>query len=457
MEAAVSSNSPQPSLSVVSEDPYTNPGTYHRTQVEPDTAAFGSTIVSVFQSGRSTNWGASNFGWSVSSDAGLTWTDGFLPGTTTHATPPGRWRRITDPAVAYDAAHDTWLIVGEGLRRLRCALSGSCAGARVFVSRSTDGAQTFGEPLLPRRPTRSQFFDVPWVACDNFSTSPFYGNCYMVWVDGWDRALLYASTSADGGLTWTAAAITPNYRCVDHPIPVVQTNGNVVVAFIEGCDTLKRQTFISADGGASYTGPFDIAAGDGRFPGGGFRTVGGVSLDVDAAGTIYAAWPECHFRPPGPSGQLCGSHNDIALSTSQDGRHWTDTVRVPIDPVTSSVDHFLPAIAVDPQTSGSSAHIGIVYYFYPEQVCGPRTCQPSVGFVSSTDRGATWNVQQLAGPFKNTWFPLTDSGYMVGEYIGISFVDGKAIPVFPVATEGRCKLGDLTSCHEWIASATIPI
>jgi hypothetical protein len=46
---------------------------------------------------------------------------------------------------------------------------------------------------------------------------------------------------------------------------------------------------------------------------------------------------------------------------------------------------------------------------------------------------------------------------MVGEYIGISFVDGKAIPVFPVATEGRCKLGDLTSCHVWIASATIPI
>jgi len=63
-----------PQLVMVSEDPYTNPGTYHPTQVEPVSAAFCSTIVSVFQSGRSTYWDASNLGWSVSNDAGLTWT-----------------------------------------------------------------------------------------------------------------------------------------------------------------------------------------------------------------------------------------------------------------------------------------------------------------------------------------------------------------------------------------------
>jgi len=69
----------------VSEEPYTNPGSYHRTQVEPDTFAFGSTVVSVFQTGRSYEWGASNIGWSVSSDGGSTWNDGFLPSTTVHA------------------------------------------------------------------------------------------------------------------------------------------------------------------------------------------------------------------------------------------------------------------------------------------------------------------------------------------------------------------------------------
>jgi hypothetical protein len=451
MEAAVSSSGPQPSLSAVSEDPYTNPGTYHRTQVEPVTAAFGSTVVSVFQTGRATNWGASNFGWAVSRDAGATWTDGFLPGTTIHATPPGRWKRVTDPSVAYDAKHDAWLIQGLGTRNLDGARD------RVFVSLSTDGAATFGEPIIVARADGSQYFDKGWVSCDDFEASPFYGNCYTVWYDPIHEARLHASTSSDGGLNWTKAAIERVQRCVDYPMPVVQPDGTVVLGFIDGCHDFKRRTFISTDGGKTYIGPFDIAARDGRYPGGSLRTLGGLSVDVDAAGTIYAAWPDCYFRPPRIEGRRCGTHNDIAFSTSHDGRHWTNVVRVPIDPVTSSVDHFLSAIAVDPRTSGASAHIGIVYYFYPEQICGWRTCQLSVGFVSSTDGGATWDVQQLAGPFKNTWFPLTDSGYMVGEYIGISFVDGKAIPVFPVATEGGCKLGDLTSCHVWIASATIPI
>ena len=65
--------------------------------------------------------------------------------------------------------------------------------------------------------------------------------------------------------------------------------------------------------------------------------------------------------------------------------------------------------------------------------------------------------QQLAGPFKTTWLPLTYSGYMVGDYISVSFLNGHAVPVFTVATEGKCKLGDITSCNVWTASAMIPV
>jgi hypothetical protein len=117
----------------------------------------------------------------------------------------------------------------------------------------------------------------------------------------------------------------------------------------------------------------------------------------------------------------------------------------------------LPAIAVDPTTSGSSAHIAVVYYFYPDADCTVATCDLSVGFTSSIDGGATWSSQQLAGPFKNTWFPLTSSGYMVGDYFSVSFVDGKAVPVFIFGTKGTCELGDVTSCNVWTASATIPL
>jgi hypothetical protein len=43
----------------LSADPYTNPNSQHQTQVEPDTFAYGSTIVAAFQSGRFTGTGSS--------------------------------------------------------------------------------------------------------------------------------------------------------------------------------------------------------------------------------------------------------------------------------------------------------------------------------------------------------------------------------------------------------------
>ncbi|MGH2670653.1 MAG: hypothetical protein ACRDH5_16345, partial [bacterium] len=281
--------------------------------------------------------------------------------------------------------------------------------------------------------------------------------CYSAWsVFTPDEVRLRAYTSSDGGLTWTRAS-TPKGHCPFQAMPVVQPNGNVVVPFSDHCK-LTSHAFVSTDGGESYLGPFGSLPGvDGRFPKGNLRAMGVHSIAVDGAGRIYRVWADCGFRPPPTEERVCGTRNDIVLSTSDDGRGWTDMVRIPIDRVTSSVDHFLPAIAVDPETSGASAHIAIAYYYHPQTVCDPRTCQLDVGLVSSVDGGSTWDVQQLAGPFKHTWFPLTTGGYMVGEYLGISFVDGNAIPVFPVATKGKCELGDVTSCNVWSAAATIPL
>jgi hypothetical protein len=439
-------------LSVVSEDPYANPDTYHRTQVEPETSSFGSTIVSAFQTGRSLEWGASNLGWSVSTNAGATWTDGFLPGTTVHATPPGRWERVVDPSVAYDARHDHWLIEGLGTRNLTGQRD------RLFVSVSTDGAQTFGEPIIVARADRFQVFDKNWITCDNTPTSPFYGNCYTAWDndydDGHNLLRLHAATSVDGGLTWTAATTPRRSRAFAFGVqPVVQPSGTVVMP--TGCFPCFG-SFVSADGGSTYRGPFAMPKVNSRKVRGGLRMPLGLrSVGADAAGTVYAVWQDCRFRDLG-AGRHC-VHNDIVMSTSTNGRRWSSVARIPIDPRTSSVDHFLPAIAVDPATSGSSAHLAVVYYFYPDADCNRATCDLYVGLASSTDGGAAWTSQTLAGPFKTPWFPLTYSGYMVGDYVGISFLDGSAIPVFAVGIEGTCELGDVTSCNVWTESATVPV
>jgi hypothetical protein len=60
------------SLVKISSDPYKNPDSNHKTQVEPDTLAFGNTIVSVFQSGRFFDGGASNIGFAPSPNGGQT-------------------------------------------------------------------------------------------------------------------------------------------------------------------------------------------------------------------------------------------------------------------------------------------------------------------------------------------------------------------------------------------------
>jgi hypothetical protein len=67
-------------LTQVSSDPFTDTDAQHMTQVEPDTFANGSTIVSAFQVGRVIGGGSSDVGWATSNDGGATWAHGFLPG-----------------------------------------------------------------------------------------------------------------------------------------------------------------------------------------------------------------------------------------------------------------------------------------------------------------------------------------------------------------------------------------
>src|ERR1041385_205151 len=73
----------------VSSDPYADAQAQHQTEVEPDTFAWGNTIVSAFQTGRVSGGGASNIGFATSTNGGSTWTRGFLPGITPNGSPTG--------------------------------------------------------------------------------------------------------------------------------------------------------------------------------------------------------------------------------------------------------------------------------------------------------------------------------------------------------------------------------
>src|SRR6185503_10623515 len=96
-------------------------------------------------------------------------------------------------------------------------------------------------------------------------------------------------------------------------------------------------------------------------------------------------------------------------------------------------DHFIPGLGVDHATSGTTAKLGLYYYFYPNANCTAATCQMSVGFISSADGGSTWSAAQtVAGPMTMAQISNTSQGRMVGDYISCSVVNGKSIALFAV-------------------------
>ncbi|MFJ9780919.1 sialidase family protein [Amycolatopsis sp. NPDC101161] len=397
----------------VSADPFTDAQAQHRTEVEPDTFAFGSTIVSAFQVGRVSGGGSSDIGFATSTDGGGTWTQGFLPGTT--ANTGGPCGQISDASVAFDAKHNVWLISSLGVN---CP-----TGEPVLTSRSTDGGKTFGNPVT----TATGSLDKNWIVCDNTATSPFFGSCYTEYDITSSGDSLRMKTSTDGGLTWGPARAPSGTHTGLGGQPVVQPNGTVVVPYLSLNDQIR--SFRSTNGGASWTSTTQVASISHHDAAGGLREEALPSAEIDGAGTVYVAWSDCRFRSGCPS-------NDIVLSKSANGTTWSAPTRIPIDATTSTVDHFVPGIGVDPSTSGTSARIGLTYYFYPTANCTAATCRLDVGFISSTNGGTSWSTAtQVAGPMNLSWIPNTSQGRMFGDYISTSVrAGGNAFPIIPIAS-----------------------
>lgn len=95
----------------------------HATVVEPHSAAFGATIVAVFQVARRETGGTAAIGFATSTDAARTWQAGLVPSR-------GPSPFSTDPVVAFDAVHSRWLLA---------SLGPSAGMGTIQVSGSADG------------------------------------------------------------------------------------------------------------------------------------------------------------------------------------------------------------------------------------------------------------------------------------------------------------------------------
>lgn len=406
----------------ISTDPLLNVGAQHQSEVEPVTAAWGSTIVSTFQVGRfaTQGSGAAATGWATSTNGGASWTHGLLTGINTATASPGNYPRSVNETVAYDAAHGKWLIVTLGMALVSPS---RYKEVEMFVSDSADGLTW----SAPRSVVKTNGPDKSWIVCDNHSTSSHYGRCYVLYSASSLTNRLQSVYTNDGSMNWSTPVGTATNQNGYDVNPIVQPNGNLVV-LATATNPFRITAFRSTNGGASFTDPVTVSVVQAHSVKSFLRQRDKPSAAVADDGTIYTAWHDCRFR----SG--CTS-DDIVLSRSSDGGVWSAPTRVAVDPISSTIEHYVAGLGVQPATVGAAAHLDLVFMEMPNANCTSANCQIDIVTTSSADAGSVWSPVRVltAAPQSVNWLPSSNFGAMIADYWTVAYVQTVPWVAIPIA------------------------
>ena len=189
---------------------------------------------------------------------------------------------------------------------------------------------------------------------------------------------------------------------------------------------------------------------------------------MDGAGNIYVVWQTRSFRV----GSVASTPNDIAMSVmpaptaANPNPAFGPPVRIPIEAdntINNTDDHFIPGISADPNTSGAAAHLGLYFYNfhynntvgtcnYVDPAAPANACTLRVGFVSSTDGGATWTAPTYMADMPMPSLVRSSQGLMVGDYSSADVIpngphQGNSISAFAVGLADKTRTSRCTCGH----------
>jgi hypothetical protein len=409
-----------------------------------------SNIIGVYQQDRYTFGGARGLAAAVSHDGGATWSSTYphfsacAGGTAANG---GDYQRASDPWVTFAPNGDAYFI-SLSLSFLGPA---SATGTAVLVSKSTDGGNTWSDPVALVRDIGDA--DVaPFFFNDkeSITADPFNSNfVYAVW----DRLrkpgeaesvnaehsfafrgdTLFARTT-NGGQTWetprTIYTRTSLTGTIGNQIAVLP-NGTLIDIFDFAQGSGKNapgfdiQVQRSTDKGVTWSQPIEVAperavrvfdpdTGASVRAGGGLPDVA-VDLNPSSAGygNVYAVWGDSF----GSGAKSAKPHSTVVFTESTDGGvTWSPLSRIDQSP--DDVQAFTPAVHV-----ASDGTIGVTYYDFRNNTSAPGLptdqwfihCHPSADCTNP----ANWAENHVDGPFDIENAP-TAGGFFLGDYEGLT-------------------------------------
>lgn len=252
------------------------------------------------------------------------------------------------------------------------------------------------------------------------------GNLPGLTTSVWDRSTRTGGPqvlrySDDHGRSWsqliTISAATSGTSGAQ---PVVLNDGTLLDVYEGGTNqSLLIRAQRSTDGGVHFSRPVDVAV-DLASMSPDFRDGADLpNVTVDrSTGRIYTVWADQRFRRDGD--------NDVVLTSSSDGLHWSRVQRVTSGPTGDGMDHFMAAVAA------AGGHVWVSYRTRdylptPSNLVG-------MDVVTSTNAGRSFSAPLRLGPTSNLRYTSpTDRGLFLGDYMGIDATPGRAAAVWDVA------------------------